>query len=1064
LLVPPQLWIEWLTWIFRFHHPPFVVESGALAGHNGPYCPYARDGYFKLLSDVIQQLFLWGLPIALLTFFFIINLVVRIVKVVREKQGYQEVSDRSSMLQESLLAESVYYQIDNTGTTDAQSDVDSNITIKRVGVAKTVSIAIYNLFIDGNAYLTSFIHVLILTYQGIGEASFSFFSCGRYGSNYYAITNTDIVCYSDRYKKWVPFYSLLMTYLLLLPIVFIVVIAILRRFRYHPRMVRALGVIYMTYQPLFYWFEGYAVFRRLLIIAIVFGSPAVLAKAALFKVATPGVIVGIVLLAFWIIQRVSSPFITRTENLLEELSLATLTLIAWIYNLTHLSAFQPYTRLFFIVILITALPVGIILFLYYLLCNTLIRTVIARVHERMAKLYIVQQIGEYTSSYKVNLSLLGSLITWFGSFFTTNSKDISLLSEKKVYSVAATQTSIDSLRLNSSETLYNNELGGYNEPAYDNAADYPHETELIDTEFIPISAQERRSVNYTSPSENRVRFDIGDVNRMTGYRLFQEEKRPELEEQYQGLPRSEINKELKRLWEQLSDEAKEEYERRARNTHDNEDNLPFARSLPNIKRMTGYMLFAKQLRPELANSEDLTDSEISAEIRRLWDQLTDEAKEQFEKRALDRNALVEAELGDNENTSNLLDTEENAAPFDAVSSEYYATEPEYQEEISQEEEAEQSEDDSNNTLFGLPNVKRMTGYMIFSKILRPELENTEEPERSQITRQLREMWDQLTDEEKHKYEQMARDRNAKAFGKVQLSDENISAPLSPVQLTSQSTPSQAKQIKVTAYKVFARETRKHVMRQKPNLDKSGVSDELRRLWEKLGIKEKNQYQTIADQMNAQAERSVAFEASSKSPKRLTGYIVFSKQLRRDIEQKQPELGKEEVKHEIRREWDALNEREKDQFEQEARVHNYQQAQQMLQKSPSIVRSHSLFSTQSPVHRSSRNIKRMTGYMMFANQVRPDLENQYPNARQMDISRKLASYWRALPEDIQDEFDTKLKDKNYKAAKARAAEIVTQTIESTPKLSIEELEENVQKIEESRRRSRTLPSSTSQQQS
>jgi hypothetical protein len=127
--------------------------------------------------------------------------------------------------------------------------------------------------------------------------------------------------------------------------------------------------------------------------------------------------------------------------------------------------------------------------------------------------------------------------------------------------------------------------------------------------------------------------------------LFSKDKREEMAEET-GKKGTELTKELGMRWKEMDDEdkefyiekylaAKEEYDQEIKNFKEENPNLYQDKEKPKKSRkLTGYNLFCKEKRREIKEeNDDMSPPEIMKELGRLWSQLDEDEKKEWNLKA-----------------------------------------------------------------------------------------------------------------------------------------------------------------------------------------------------------------------------------------------------------------------------------------------------------------------------------------------------------------------------------------------------------------------------------------------
>lgn len=140
----------------------------------------------------------------------------------------------------------------------------------------------------------------------------------------------------------------------------------------------------------------------------------------------------------------------------------------------------------------------------------------------------------------------------------------------------------------------------------------------------------------------------------TAYLLFCQENRPSVKENNPSFSAKEVMTELGKLWKQLpqdSDERsrfkllaqleKEKYEQEKAQLNNSYTSVPkrkknTSKEESKIQPNTGFEIFTEEYKPQIKELyPNITSKSLAKEIKKLWKNLSDEEKEEYEEKALE---------------------------------------------------------------------------------------------------------------------------------------------------------------------------------------------------------------------------------------------------------------------------------------------------------------------------------------------------------------------------------------------------------------------------------------------
>ena len=174
------------------------------------------------------------------------------------------------------------------------------------------------------------------------------------------------MCLSRRYNRWAFLYGLIVAYALLFPIALVVFLVRYKTTLWNDSFKKKYGCLYIIYKPYLYWYEGFALYRRTIIVAIVALTDVVYDAAVGRDTNMPSrlfrhILLGVAITAFLLIQRVVKPFVNRHENYLEEISLATLATVAWLQSAASISNNSKGDKIITVFIVLVLAPSSLII-------------------------------------------------------------------------------------------------------------------------------------------------------------------------------------------------------------------------------------------------------------------------------------------------------------------------------------------------------------------------------------------------------------------------------------------------------------------------------------------------------------------------------------------------------------------------------------------------------------------------------------------------------------------------------------------------------------------------------
>ena len=381
LMVPSSQFIQWTKSVFNFNFSAlFVGKSSSNKGSAILKCPFARNGYYILLTNVLEQFSFFVMLFLTFLICCFINLMVACVRQ-RRRRWRSGASTRTGVttnapvdIDERSLDDSEYSECTNRITTNDEeqreqrkdehdamdgdktveadddtsnhndeysssrsSRIKSKIAHVSVQAYRTSKQQLSGMFLRPSAYVLSLIQILIITYQGITQATVSFFACKWFGNSYHAVFSTDIICFSSpQYRRWMPLYIILLIYSILFPFALIAFMVWNRRRLYQETFASMFGSVYMNYKPKYYWWEGVALLRRTIIIGM-FSGVELLLDVQFHQYGIDSVsgkmkyvMMGALFSVFFLMHRFTNPYARKVDNSMEEVSYVSLAIIAWI--------------------------------------------------------------------------------------------------------------------------------------------------------------------------------------------------------------------------------------------------------------------------------------------------------------------------------------------------------------------------------------------------------------------------------------------------------------------------------------------------------------------------------------------------------------------------------------------------------------------------------------------------------------------------------------------------------------------------------------------------------------
>lgn len=130
---------------------------------------------------------------------------------------------------------------------------------------------------------------------------------------------------------------------------------------------------------------------------------------------------------------------------------------------------------------------------------------------------------------------------------------------------------------------------------------------------------------------------------------------------------------------------------------------------------------------------------------------------------------------------------------------------------------------------------------------------------------------------------------------------------------------------------------------------------------------------------AQLKKDLFKEHGLKKPS--SAYIIFTQSYRQKMKDSNPGLSTKEITKKLGAQWSSLSENEKQPF-----VEEYKRKFEVYKKSKDEIES--LLPPKKPVN----------AFVLFANDTRPMIKNQYPEIDQIETTKKIAEMWKGLSQE------------------------------------------------------------------
>jgi len=310
-----------------------------------------------------------------------------------------------------------------------------------------------------------------------------------------------------------------------------------------------------------------------------------------------------------------------------------------------------------------------------------------------------------------------------------------------------------------------------------------------------------------------------------------------------------------------------------------------------------------------------------------------------------------------------------------------------------------------------PKAKK-TAYSFFTSDVklsfRKENANLTPPE---ANKELQSKWQNLTDEQKKKYIDLAAQDATRYESEMVKYEELTNSASSKTVYQAVKDPNKPKHSK-NAYMFFNATESIIVRKDNPAWGMGEVSKEIGKRWAELPEDQKQKYQDMADKDKVRYEEEMkTYQAPPpvmvavkdvKDPNKPKGpksaYTFFGSEVGAEIRADNKGMSLSEVSKEVSKRWKEVDEVTKQRFEALAVSDKNRFEQEMKDYKP-------------PTPKSAKKQKdpnaprgRMYSYMFFCNEMRPKIWKEQPELKMTELAPKISALWKELGDDQKKKFE------------------------------------------------------------
>jgi hypothetical protein len=224
----------------------------------------------------------------------------------------------------------------------------------------------------------------------------------------------------------------------------------------------------------------------------------------------------------------------------------------------------------------------------------------------------------------------------------------------------------------------------------------------------------------------------------------------------------------------------------------------------------------------------------------------------------------------------------------------------------------------------------VNAYIMFCREKRDEVkEENKEMKATEITKKLAEMWNEMDDEDKEEYKEKAKEdkeRYAKELENYEPK-EGFKNPKEKAEKKSKKESNSPKR-GLSAYIFFCQDKREEVKKNNPSLKATEILSELGKMWKSLTDKKKKPYEEKAKEDKVRYEEEMKnYEPEEKeekkktvkksSPRSPSAYLLFCKDKRDEVKNKNPEMKMTEITSELGNMWSNMSDAKKKKYVDQA---------------------------------------------------------------------------------------------------------------------------------------------------
>lgn len=215
---------------------PFFYFEFTSSASNTPtieYCPFERNSYIRLLTEILTPTIMIALLVLMLACTRVTYYIVLGLQTLKRLLSSESTAEQATVDTDDDMTSANYDDLEDDEAELARQEAiksrkrsGSKIVQKVVSLSKSIYNFVKTTFVDPYAYVCSFIKLLQTTFQVFIVAGIAYFTCKELDGQYFMVSASDIMCYVAPWTHWMVIYLGAAIYAILFPLLILLILTI----------------------------------------------------------------------------------------------------------------------------------------------------------------------------------------------------------------------------------------------------------------------------------------------------------------------------------------------------------------------------------------------------------------------------------------------------------------------------------------------------------------------------------------------------------------------------------------------------------------------------------------------------------------------------------------------------------------------------------------------------------------------------------------------------------------------------------------------------------------------